>query len=283
MDAKGTWDLWRRILCEPALAEALFEPDFEARAARFGVSVEDARIARAYASTPQATRFFVTTYRYRLVSSFGHALQSGAPLTYRALRTAGHDMRALGERCLDALGWRDRGPYVYRFCEEILGYLRGTGLAAAVPGLLETTALEGASVALVQRLATAPAATWPARSEREAYARALERYRFELTGTGVVVRTERSLTTWLRSRAEIGKAPLEDRPESYLVYLPSSEESARIVPVGAAGAALYSRLADLRPGAAPPTSAEIERSGGQLRWLEKYAELGVVAGRPTDS
>src|SRR5688572_22006065 len=98
MDAKGTWNLWRRILREPALAERLFDPDFDDHAARFGMSAEDVHIARAYASTPKATQFFITNYRYRLVSGFGHALQSAAPLTYRVLRAAGLDMRALGEQ-----------------------------------------------------------------------------------------------------------------------------------------------------------------------------------------
>lgn len=266
------------------------------------MSLEDVRIARAYASTPKATRFFIETYRYRLTSSFGHALQSAAPLTYRTLRAAGQDMRALAERCLDALGWVDMGPYVYRFCAAILGVLGESELAAAVPGLPETMALEGASVALVQRLAAAPATTWSPRGEREAWAKAPERFRFQLTGTGVVVRTERSLTPWLRNRAEIGKTPLEQRPEWYLVHLPSPEESARIVPVGATGAGLFALLAGPAPPEAgehralPPTlplmltelaeravAAGLARPGEPLRWLEKYVELGVVAGQPMDS
>jgi hypothetical protein len=285
MNAKGTWDLWRRILREPALAERLFDPDLGDHAARFGLSPEDMRIARAYASTPKETQFFITTYRYRLVSSFGHALQSCAPLTYRTLKVRGQDMRALGERCLDELGWCDMGPFVYRFCGAILRYLRDSELAATLPGLLEVTALEGAAVDLVQRLARTPAPVWVPREERAVQAQAIADLRFQHTGTGIVAHTERSLTPWLRNRSEIGKAPLEDIPEWYLIYLPSVEEGVRLVPVGAIGGALFQMLAepcsaaDLAERAA---QAGLTSSDEHLRWLARYVELGVVAARPTE-
>src|SRR5205814_1739535 len=88
--------------------------------------------------------------------------------------------------------------------------------------------------------------TWLTREARAAQQQGMAALRFQHTGTGAIVDIERSLTPWLRDRSAIGRTPLPDVPETYLICIRSPDEGVRLVPVGKAAGALYCMLAEPR-------------------------------------
>ena len=153
--AQTTWNVWRRILAEPKFADAVLAGDLAALSGE-ALSPEEIEICSCYASTPGAAQWFITNYRYRLVSSTAYALETSAPLTWRLLRAHDVDPRKLAEAFLDHTGWVDRGPYVYTTCRLVLDFVRSMH-ASRIPFVDDLARLETAAAALLCSLAAAPA------------------------------------------------------------------------------------------------------------------------------
>jgi hypothetical protein len=283
MDAQMVWGVWRRILREPALGRALFEPDLAARAPELGLSQAQLAAALAYAATPHRTRWFVENYRFRIVSSFQHALETGAPMTARALTALGHDLRVLGERHLEATGWADHGPYVYTFCAEILEALHGAAFTAELPGLRDLIRLEAASVALVRRLAEVPHDQWWKPSSPGGMPDGLDgvdpaSVALRQTGHAAVVTTTHVLVPWLRDPAQLGKHALEPGAQHLLIYLTSPSAGYKLAGIPVRGVELYEALAEPRtlaqlraPGALGPVP-----DADDLAILQRLCRYGAI-------
>ncbi|HEU4729823.1 MAG TPA: hypothetical protein VFT22_18130 [Kofleriaceae bacterium] len=275
LDAAMVWGVWRRILREPALGRSLFEPELAARASELGLSPPQLAAALAYAATPHRTRWFIENYRFRLVSSFQHALETGAPMTARALTALGHDLRTLGASHLDATGWADHGPYVYTFCAEILEALLGAPLTAELPGLRDLIRLEAGSVALVRRLGQVPRDRWWTPSPLDGAD--LASATLHRTGHAAVVTTEHVLVPWLRDPAQLGRHPLEPGVQHLLIYLTSPSAGYKLAGIPARGAWLYEALSEPRSLAELRASTSAASGPDDLAIVARLCRYGAIA------
>ncbi|XYI03921.1 hypothetical protein ACMHYB_30835 [Sorangium sp. So ce1128] len=276
MEASTVWTVWRRILREPALGDMIFEPGFADRASEHGFTAEQIPIVLAYAETPHRTRWFIVNYRFRLVSSFLYALETGAPLTVRLLVNSGHDLRALGERYMEERGWEDHGPFVYTFCADVLDFLRRSELAAELPYLRDMIALEAASVELVRRVAKLPRERYrlPAPCDGVDLRAATLRRNLQ----GITATTEHALGPWLRDKSLLGRTPLQKGPQHLLLYVPSPTSSYKLAGIPERGARLFNALTEPRSLSALRRSlgGDEPPEGDDVVILRRLCEYGVV-------
>lgn len=273
LPAQMVYGVWRRILREAPLAEAMFDDavDDAALARRFALSAPECAAVRAYAATPKPTRMFILNYRFRMVGSVQNALESAAPLTYRAIKGAGLDLKALATEFLDRDGWRDDGPFVVGYCARVLDFLADAPATAQPAGLRDLIALDRATAGLIRSLADRPQAAAP------------DDGRLHVTGRAVAVETAHDLSPWLRSTARIGQDDLPAKPSAYLSSMPDLAASPKLsgLPLRAAHIlaaldagpvhrqGLRQRLADAgHPQDTPQDDALIAR----------LAERGAIAG-----
>lgn len=280
MEAERVWGVWRRLLREPAFEEAVFADDFPGREAELGLAPEEAEIALAYRETPKETRWFITNYRYRLVSSICYALETCAPWTWRLLQAKDLDMREVAAGFLDAHGWIDDGPFVYGTCARVLDHLRET-LGDEIHGLRALIQLDSAGVELIRSLAGASPEICPSDDERAAAAADMSRFRYQRTGTGALLTVERTLTPWLRDREAIGKTELPARPQHFLVYLPNLTSAVKLAGIGPPGLALWPLLESPKSLDELAGEESLAAVGGPERYLptlKRYLQAGVVRG-----
>jgi len=230
MKAQTVWHVWRRILREAPLQQAVFEGT-RLPATGLGLSEEEQDVANAYARTADRAKWFVVNYRYRLTNSLLNALDTGAPLTLRALLHKGLDLQALGEEFLEAQGWKDYGPYVYAYCAEVLDFLAGHEGTASPAGLRDLIGLEASVVALMRGLA--PAVATPARPAAPLLHR---------TPQARDHRSAHRLSAWLRDKTQLGRGDLAVGVEHYLVHLPSLEGTHKLALLPARAAEVLTAL-----------------------------------------
>ena len=277
MDAQEVWRTWRRILSDPKFSQVLFTGGVEALDAEFTLTPSEREICLSYGRTPKQTQWFITNYRYRLVSSVCYALETCAPLTWRLLMERGLDARALAEDFLNADKWIDHGPYVYRLCRSALDYLRAQ-FSPRVPYLNDLIELESRAAELIQKLADT---SWTpqgsaAPPDFEAAGSAVS---FRRTENAVVAVTESDLRPWLREPSQIGKVELSPGPQYLLIYMPDARSRVRYVSVGKLGHELFSSLA--RPKTLAELGAELPPENHQARQaventLRMFIRSGVV-------
>lgn len=253
MDAATVWRVWRRVLREPRLQEAMFSGDLPDD---LGLDADGREVVAQYARTPAGTRFFIANYRYRMTSSFVNALETALPLTHRLLRANGIDVDALAVEFLDSVEWLDFGPYVYTYGGRVLDHVLGRPDLVAIPGLTDLARLERAGV----RVTVEAAERGPDLDPVPGAYRAI--------GPVTAVRTELDLSGWLRDGSSLGRAELPRKPRTFLVYLRPPELRRRIVAVPPAAAAL---VADLRTPRPEERVREEERA-----LLASLVKLGVV-------
>ncbi len=259
MQAERVWDVWRRILRSGA-ADALPGDDAEART-----------ILDYYREHGERTQWFIDNYRFRMGSSFEHALETGAPLTHRLLRRRGLDVRELAGEFFVHEAWADYGPRVYTLCEAILGYLETHAATREIEGLPDLVRLERGAVRLIRAHAASSPQTWLSAEAAQALAAAVATTPLRANGTGLVVRTEHALSAWIRETARIGTEPLAPGPDWFLISLPSQTAAHRITKIGARAAAFLERLAT------PETPARARcRDADETSIGTRLARLGVV-------
>lgn len=232
MRAEMVWHVWRRIMREPAIQDCLFTTPVAEVAQRFGFEAEAMPALAAYASQPQRTGWFITNYRFRLTNSYLHALETGAPLTLRALMAAGFEWKTLATDFLDQQGWRDFGPNVYAYASAVMADLLANPLTQKPAGLRDLIRLEHCGIELVRTNAQPPAkpdapdGVW------------------RQTGRGAFVTLEHTLTPWLKDKSQLGKGDLEPKPQIILVSMPTPTAAIAIAGVPARAVALYEALAE---------------------------------------
>jgi hypothetical protein len=247
MDARTVWEVWRRILREVPLQRALFSGSATDLASRFGLSAAEEEIARAYAGNSVGATWFVTTYRFRLTNSFFNALETGAPLTLRALLANRFDLKMLGERFLDEVGWRDYGPHVYTYCRDALAFLGRQPDIAGIPGIQDLMGLEGAAVEMFRGLAA------------QAAAPGAQNGLLWRTPSARLYRAPRRISEWLRDKTLVGRHHATPGRESILVYLPDSDSTHRFVAISDRAADIYDAL--IQPARRDELSARLASSG----------------------
>ena len=268
LPAATVYATWRRILREAPLAEAMFDPaiDDQTLGRRFGLDDDGVATVRAYAATPKPTRMFILNYRFRMTGSVQNALETAAPLTMRALKAKGLDLRELAEGFLEADHWQDDGPFVVGYCARILDHLAGDPATEAPAGLRDLIALDRATAGLLMRLADAPPQP------------AVPAGHVGLTGRAVAVTTAHDLAPWLRNSAALGREDLLARPAAYLVAMPDLAAASKVSALPPRGALM---LAALEEGPLSP-AALTRRLGGagaqDAALLGKLAERGAVFG-----
>ena len=210
MNPQVVWHVWRRIMREPQLQHALFASGERApELGRFSLDHEECEAAWAYARQGDRAKWFVTNYRFRLANSFLNALETGAPLTLRALLAQGADIQSLSHAFLDRHAWKDYGPYVYAYCRDALRFLGERPDVTALAGLADLIAFERDTVTWLIALgsASSPADAGPPAAgviERAPLAR------YHRCGV--------RLSAWLRDKTLLGRTPLEAGIEHYVVY-----------------------------------------------------------------
>jgi hypothetical protein len=219
MEACTVWQVWRRVLREEPLQDAMFSGRLAEQAESLQLAPAERAVAEDYARNPAGTRFFITNYRYRMVSSFLNALETSAPLTHRLLRAHSEDLDTLATRFLDTVQWLDFGPYVYTYGGKILNYLLEQPDLAALHGLPELVAIEQAGVRITIDAADAPNNTGP---EPGAYL---------AIGPLATVQCALDVSAWLRDGSRLGREPAPARSRWYLVYLRPPHLQRRIVTV----------------------------------------------------
>lgn len=277
MDAREVWRTWRRILSDPKFSETLLTGGVEALEAEFALTSSEREVCLSYSRTPKQTRWFIVNYRYRLVNSVCYAVETCSPLTWRLLAASDVDAHALAKDFLDARGWVDHGPYVYRLCREALAYI-GERFAAAIPHLDDLVELESRSAALIQKLADA---TWPtsrtaAPDDSSAEGPALHFRRNENADVAVM---RSDLRPWLREPSQIGKAALAADPQHILIYLPDARSRVRYVSIGKLGRDLFDSLARPKTMAELLASLPLESSQAHQaveKILKMFERAGVV-------
>jgi hypothetical protein len=275
MDAQTSWNVWRKILTEPKFADAVLAGDVSALSSQ-RLTPEEIEICICYANTPRATQWFISNYRYRLVSSTAYALETSAPLTWRLLRAHKVDPRALAETFLDYTGWIDRGPYVYTTCQLILDFIKDS-YASRIPYLNDLARLETAAATLLCSLAGDPAAfpgqEGPLNSEESKLAP---------NRNVSVVTIPNDLRPWLKDPSLIGKTTLASAPLEILVRIPSPSASVRYTSIGASGRQLLHALD--RPKTRRELLAAVATAAADgariASVLDRLIELGAIAVGP---
>lgn len=263
LPAAAVYATWRRILSEPPLAEAMFDPaiDDAGLGRHFGLDADGVAAVRAYAETPKATRMFILNYRFRMTGSVENALETAAPLTMRALKGKGLDLRMLAEGFLEADRWRDDGPFVVGYCLRILDHLAMRPETGSPAGLRDLISLDRATAGLLMRLVDTP----PVPDLPAGYV--------ALTGRAVVVTTDHDLAPWLRSAASLGREHLTVRSAAYLVAMPDFAAAPNVSALPRRGLQMMAALVD-----GPLTPAALaDRTGGNC--TQDAVLLGKLVGR----
>lgn len=250
MQAQTVWHVWRRIMREVPLQQALFHPPggklTEQALSGLGLKGEEAAAARAYAGQADRAQWFVLNYRFRLANSFTNALETGAPLVLRALLNKNADVNALGCEFLDRQGWKDFGPYVYTYCAAALDFLAAHPVSEAPKGLHDLIGLEGTVVALMRDMASQPPQT--AASEQQGPLRRSPRARSYTSA--------HRLTAALRDKKSLGRVDLvalpADQHEHFIVYLPDPQASHKYALVPPRAAQILAALEQPCPTAELP-------------------------------
>ncbi|QCP55105.1 hypothetical protein FAZ95_38915 [Trinickia violacea] len=277
MNPQTVWHVWRRILREPDLQHALFAagesaPDLS----DFALNKDECEAALAYARQSDRAMWFVTNYRFRLANSFLNALETGAPLTLRAILRRGADIQTLSHAFLDRHAWKDYGPYVHAYCHDALRFLSEQQDVMAIAGMAELIAFERDTVAWLIALDAMPSSA----TADGLLAGVIERTRFARYH-----RSSMRLSAWLRDKTLLGKVPLEAGIEHYLVYLPNPQGAVRFALIPPRAAAIYDALDEARSRAVLP---DVLRARGHamhtsqddecLAMLARYHAIRISTG-----
>lgn len=226
MDAEHVWKLWRRLLRDETLQQQLYEAQGAVQWLQNFPDDEQA-ILHAYASQFERVKWFVENYQFRLVNSFINALETGAPLTLRALLNIGLDLPALSKAFLRQQEWFDYGPRVYGYCDAALGFLLERQELADYPQIRDLMELERECVRLYTGLVEASAVV-PGHYQRTDGAR--------------IYQSRYALSQWLRDKSLLGRSSPEESRQYILVYLPNPEARHKFTLISPRAAHLYKCL-----------------------------------------
>ncbi|MGN2437527.1 hypothetical protein [Pseudomonas syringae] len=265
MEAEQVWKLWRRVLRDERLQAQLFSAT-DAGHWLSGFSKSESEILSVYAQQFDRVKWFVENYQFRLVNSFLNALETGAPLSLRALLHINVDLNAQSKAFLRDRQWRDYGPQVYTYCDDVLGFLAEADELQGYPEILDLMRLERESVRLYRGLVDPESLPADNRYHRTSMARLYET-RFALSG-------------WLRQKDQLGLTRLPENTEQVLIYLPTLQARHKFTLINAQAARLYNCLEQPQSAAGLFTlinsdSASVPGSA-DLALLDRLEQLNAI-------
>lgn len=226
MDAEKVWKLWRRLLRDEKLQQQLYEVKGPSQWLQHFPDEEQA-ILHTYACQFERVKWFIENYQFRLVNSFINALETGAPLTLRALLNIGLDLRALSKAFLRQHEWFDYGPRVYGYCDSALGFLLERQELVNYPQIRDLIGLERECTRLYTGLLEASTVV-PGHYQRTENAR--------------IYHSRYELSQWLRDKSLLGRSSPEEARQFILVYLPTPEARHKFTLISPRAAHLYECL-----------------------------------------
>ncbi|MGL6243777.1 hypothetical protein [Pseudomonas sp.] len=264
MDAEQVWKLWRRLLRDETLQQQLYDAQGATQWLEHFPDDERA-ILQVYASQFERVKWFVENYQFRLVNSFINALETGAPLTLRALLNIGLDLPALSKAFLRQQNWMDYGPRVYGYCDAALGFLLEREELADYPQILDLMGLERECVRLYTGLVETSAVV-PGHYQRTDGAR--------------IYQSRYALSQWLRDKSLLGRSRPEEASQHILVYLPTPEARHKFTLISPRAAHLYRCLEQPQSLGTLmqilSSSVPAQPSGEDLALLGKLQQLNAI-------
>ena len=242
--------------------------DLDLAASSLALSSSELAIVRAYAKDRRATEWFIANYRFRMSSSYVNALETGAPLTHRALRAIGHDIEASSRAFLDSMKWRDFGPFVYSYCALLLDDLSKNSEILSAPSVGELIRLEQAAVKVIMDAASSMATNSDSPSLRQS------------TSMFEAVRCNFDLTFWLRDKTKLGLVQPPAQARWLVAYLRSLNEPIRYVALPDRAVTLLLALRKSRSKA--ELTAELKSKGliwdqsREEKMLQQLAGIGLL-------
>lgn len=226
MDARVVWQTWRKILRDESLQKVLFERNWDPQSC-VDLSLDEKRVISAYSNDVDRAKWFIENYQFRLTNSFINALETGAPLTLRALLNRGLDLKRMSQHFLRSKKWHDYGPRVYSYCEAVLAWLKDNAHEWELPDpLVDLVQLESEVVALYLSINQGK----QDRPSNGAYS---------CTGMARVYVSKYRLSNWLRTKKLVGVLELDLSEEYFLVALPNLTSRHRFLLVPQRCAQLY--------------------------------------------
>lgn len=264
MDAEQVWRLWRRLLRDETLQKQLFGAQGTTQWLQH-FAHNDRTILEAYASEFGRVRWFVENYQFRLVNSFINALETGAPLTLRALLNVGLDLPTLSKAFLREQAWFDYGPRVYSYCDAALGFLLRCDELSGHPQIRDLIGLERECVALYTGMLKVDSVAHGC---------------YQRTRSARVYRSQHALSIWLRDKSQLGHGTLTLSNQDILIYLPTPTARHKFALISPRAASLYHFLEQPRsPASMAMVASPIHNhliSGEDMALLDRLRQLNAI-------
>lgn len=226
MDPQTVWTVWRRILKNDDLVEAVMQGPLRNPAVLALAPAEQAVVAD-YASDPAAADITIGMYRRGLVRNATSALKL-APLARHILYAGGEDVPAVMAGFAKASSYKDYGPCFWEAAADLTLFLRDMPLFTD-PGRQDALRVDQAGIALARDLGAVPPLEYP--DHAAARARAVQPsllwpWPFVASRAARVVSVAHDMTPWLEEPHHFDiSLRLKQCPQHWLVFMPDAESA----------------------------------------------------------
>lgn len=254
MDAKIVWNTWRKILRNESLQQRLLNENWEFQNSDAYLPEEKDVIA-AYAENMNRAKWFIENYQFRLINSFVNALETGAPLTLRALLNCEVMIPELSRQFLRVQQWHDYGPRVYSYCRDVLQWLIQTSENWRLPSpIVDLMKLEYESVSLYLSFQQGSSSLGPQTSG------------YSHTGMARLYCSQFMLSQWLRDKKHLGLTQPSQGKENMLIVLPDMSSRHKFILLPERCAELFIK----------PESAGVIPDTNDCHHLERLTKLNAL-------
>jgi hypothetical protein len=148
---------------------------------------------------------------------------AGGPLTLRSLIAQNIDIPEFSKKFLDSVEWKDYGPYVYSYCNDVLSFLlKDESINNRTKDLIN---LEKQVVSLMLNYKEVSVTKGIYKTKKVTY-----------------YKSSFNLSYWLKNKTEIGTSSLKEVSENYLIYLPDLESSHKFVIIPQRATDIYNQI-----------------------------------------
>lgn len=264
VNAETYWNVWRNIMRNKELQNIIFDnTESLCDLSKFSSSKEETQAILDYKKESERAKWFIVNYRYRLTNSVINALESGgAQLTLRYLIAVDGDLNKLSENFLNSVGWKDYGPYVYTYCNDVLSFLlENENINDSFRDLIN---LEKEIVSLMLNY------------EHQTSKNNFKDKNIYKTKKARCYNTSYNISSWLKNKSSIGRSELKHCNENYLMYIPDLTSAHKFVLIPQRVADIYSVI-EYQPSSIKEVSSRLEDDKKECLTIEddKYLDLLV--------